>query len=163
MSNNYITLTGTILFEPENVTKKHKLQAEWKRTAFVMFKSDICEYYSWFLKKRYNLILNKPLRGPHISWVNDRTSDFNDNFELVKEKWSGKEIEITLDVDLRSDQKHWWLNIPHEHREQLHNIRSEMGLNKPYWGLHMSIGYASHLQLEHSEYILRMINAGLIT
>ena len=59
---NYIKLKGKILFDPVNLTKKHRLQADWKKVAYIQFEGDICEYYAWFINKRYDLQLNKPIR-----------------------------------------------------------------------------------------------------
>jgi len=102
----------------------------------VFFEGDVAEYYAWFIKKRYNLILNKPLRGAHISFINDSTPKTND--------------------------EHWWLNIPHEEREQLQSIREELGLGRPYFGMHMSIGYVNEKNLPHSKYIHDLIKKGFI-
>ena len=97
-----ITLTGTIHFDPINKTKKHELQADWKRMALVLFDGNICQYYAWFIEKRYSIVLNKPLRGAHISFINDSIRDIklgtgivNDEeveilWESVKNKWDNK-------------------------------------------------------------------------
>ena len=164
---NLITYKGTIHFDPVDKTKKHKNQANWKRIALVLFDGDICEYYSWFLLKRYNIKLNKPLRGAHVSMVNDSVNDMLKGLKCsekeaeiiwndVKNKYDNKSIDIVLDLDVRTSGEHWWLNV--KEREKLSAIRTELGLNpNPYFGLHMSIGYSIGLQKEHSEYILRMI------
>ena len=55
------SIKGKIVFDPINVTKKHNSQAVWKKVAIVKFDCDIYAYYSWFLQKRFNLFLNKPL------------------------------------------------------------------------------------------------------
>ena len=47
-----ITITGRIGFEPEDKTNKHLLQSSWKKIAMVFINGDICEYYSWFIKKK---------------------------------------------------------------------------------------------------------------
>jgi hypothetical protein len=166
---NNIILSGKILFDPENKTNKHNYQAAWKRMAMIMFDGDIAEYYAWFIKKRYNLILNKPLRGAHISFINDSNRDIQKGcglvnekdvdliWELIKQKWNGKSIDVTLNTDVRSDGKHWWLNIPEENRQLIHDIRKEIGLDKPFFGLHMSVGYANEINIVHSKYILGLI------
>jgi hypothetical protein len=171
--NNRIKLTGKIEFEPSDKTKKHKGQSSWKKMAMVLISGDICEYYAWFLQKRYNLVLNKPLRGGHISFINDSMRDLSLNgvrteeetealWESVKTKWHGKEIEIVLDIDPKTDDRIWWLNIPNEERGVLQSIRTELGLGRPYWGMHMSIGYANEKMIEHSEYIHSLIKNGFI-
>lgn len=168
-----ITLYGKIGFEPENKTKKHNEQSSWKRMAMVHVDGDVTEYYSWFIKRRYNLELNKPLRGAHISFINDSIRDLTQNgvipfdemnktWEAVKTKWDKQVIPVTLDLDPRTDDKHWWLNIPHDERELLHGIRAELGLGRPFWGLHMTIGYANEKNLFHSQYIHGLIKQGFI-
>lgn len=171
--NNRITLTGKIEFEPEDKTKKHMNQASWKKMAMVLIDGEICEYYAWFIQKRYNLMLNKPLRGAHVSFINDSMRDLTQNgkiseaealntWEEVKKKWNGKKIDIVLDLNPKTDDRTWWLNIPHDERDGLQGIRSELGLGKPFFGMHMSIGYANEKNIEHSVYIHESIKKGFI-
>ena len=168
-----ITLTGRIGFEPEDKTNKHLLQSSWKKIAMVFIEGDICEYYAWFLQKRYNITLNKPIRGAHVSFINDSIRDLtknNDNLEEeilqlwedVKTKWDGKEIDIVLDLNPRTNGRIWWLNIPEEEREGLQAIRDELGLDRPFFGMHMSIGYANERNIEQSVYIHELIKKGFI-
>ena len=161
-----ILLKGKIEFDPVDRTKKHKDQASWKKVAMVVFEGDICEYYAWFIKKRYSLSLNKPLRGAHITFINDSLRDMGQNIEKwdeVKAKYSGKEIEVVISIDPRTDSDepnstgHWWLNIPEECRHELQSIREELGLGRPYYGLHLSIGHANERNKDHSAYIHRSI------
>jgi hypothetical protein len=163
-----IKITGKIQFDPENVTNKHEFQSSWKKVAMVVFDGDIAEYYAWFIKKRYNLPLNRPLRGAHVSFINDREGDMNGKWEIIKKKWDGKEIDVVLDLEPKTDSNndkstcHWWLKIPEEERKELHNIRKELGLGRPYWGLHLSLGYANDKFKPHSKYIHRLIIKGII-
>jgi len=168
-----ITLSGKIGFEPENKTKKHNAQSSWKRMAMVHLDGDITEYYAWFIQKRYNLVLNKPLRGAHISFINDSIKDLSLNgtktmeeidatWNAVKTKWDKQTVPITLELSPRTDDKHWWLRVADESRHDLHVIRAELGLGKPFWGLHMSIGRAEHRHYEHSQYIHSLIKQGFI-
>ena len=171
--NDKVVLMGKIVFEPVNYTKKHSMQASWKRIAMVFIDGDVTEYYSWFLKKRYNLVLNKPIRGAHISFINDSLRDMSNNgqkslqevdkiWNEAKAKWDGKHIPIMLSLDPRTSDKHWWLNIPHDYRDKLHQIRAEVGLGRPTFGLHMTIGLANEKNIEHSKYIHSLIKSGLI-
>jgi hypothetical protein len=171
--NDKVTLMGKIVFEPVNYTKKHSMQASWKRIAMVFIDGDVTEYYSWFIKKRYNLTLNKPIRGAHISFINDSLRDMSNNgqksleevdriWNAAKAKWDGKYIPIMLSLDPRTSDKHWWLNIPPDYRDKLHQIRAEVGLGRPNFGLHMTIGLANEKNLEHSKYIHSLIKSGLI-
>jgi len=162
-----ITYKGKIHFDPANMTKKHINQADWKRMALILFDGDVADYYAWFILKRYGLKLNKPLRGAHVSFINDSMRDIkkglgtesdevaNMAWDVTRNKWNNKEIEVVLNLDSRSDFKHWWLIVDHAHRENIHEIRKELGLGRPFFGLHMTIGYANENNLKHSEYIVR--------
>ncbi len=104
--NNFVKIPGRILFDPKNVTNKQERQSEWKKTAMVLLEPDlnkgykgITEYYAWFIDRRYNLPLNKPIRNAHVTFINDRASDMNGNWEEVKNKWQGKEVEVVVHVD----------------------------------------------------------------
>jgi hypothetical protein len=165
---NEIRLIGKIVFDPKDKTKKHKGQASWKKVAMISIGGEASEYYAWFINKRYSIKLNPPLRKAHITFINDRGSDMNGKWEEVKKKWDGKEIEVVMDLDPRTDSDnagsdgHWWLNIPEKDRVDIHNIRAELGLGRPYYGLHMSIGHANNKNIEHSKYIHRLIKNGQI-
>lgn len=143
-------MRGKIIFDPINVTKKHNDQSTWKKVAIVKFDCDTYEYYSWFLKKRFNLFLNKPLRGTHLTFINDIVSD--DIYLQARDIFDGKEISIFYDPTcVRSNEKgHWWIKA---YSQDAQNIRNVMGLGDPYFGYHITIGLATHLQLEHSRYI----------
>lgn len=168
-----ITYLGNIKFEPENRTKKHNSQSSWKKIAMIHFDGEITDYYAWFIKKRYNLSLNKPIRGAHISFINDSIKDLSINdtrtmeeidfiWNNVKLKWDGKSIPVVLDLVPRSDSIHWWLNAPHDENKVIIDIRKELGLGKPYYNLHMSIGYANSKNEEHSKYIVEGLINGFI-
>ena len=168
-----VIVYGKIGFEPENKTNKHNYQASWKKIAMVFIEGDICEYYSRFIKKRYRVIINKPLRGGHISFINDSMKDLTHDGEIseeeverlweeVKTKWDGVEIPIVLDLNPRTNDEHWWLNVPHEERELLQSIRNELGLGKPFYGMHMSLGYVNENNQPHSMYIHDCLKKGFI-
>lgn len=151
----------------------------------IMISGDLHLLYSWFITKRYNLPLIPPSRGSHITFINDRFSDVKgethqdkiDLWNKVKEEWNNKEIEIALSVEPRSDSSHWWLNIPEEDRVEIHNLRAELGLSRPFFGLHCTIGRiedtyptedvdsqdkitaqkALRMNKEHSKYILKLM------
>jgi hypothetical protein len=137
---NILKIKGKIVFDPINKTKKHESQAKWKRLAMIMIDGDYSAYYSWFLKKRYDLILNKPIRGNHISFINDSINDIMKGlncsekeainaWELLTKKWNNKMIDVYLDVNVRSDSKHWWLNIPQDKRKKYMKFVKKLDLN----------------------------------
>jgi hypothetical protein len=146
-------IKGILEFDPINVTKKHFSQSSWKKTVMVRFDDDLCSYYSWFIQKRFNLKLNRPLRGTHMTIVNDRITDI-DSYIEAKKLFDKKEITIKYDPTIiRGNKKgHWWLKSD---SNDASNIRRVMGLNPdPYFGYHMTIGIANELNLIHSNYII---------
>jgi len=190
---NCIKISGVIKFDPKNITNKHERQSEWKKVAMVILEPNlkgdekgITEYYAWFIKKRFNLHLQKPIRNAHITFINDRESETNGRWEDVKNRWDGKIIDITLNVDpllgvknRDGDYVHWWLTVPNEFREELHSIRRELELSeRPRFGIHMTIGRALNHYLsvevkenaakaismfeQHSEYIIKLAQSDLI-
>ena len=96
--------------------------------------------------------MNPPLRGSHITFINDRMD--KDIFMEASKLFNGKEINFSYNpANIRSSGLHLWINIESSEAE---DIRMVMGLNrKPYFGLHLSLGYANERNLAHSEYILR--------
>lgn len=167
---NIIKINGIIEFEIPNKTKKHHAQSEWKRVAMIKFSGEDCEYYAWFINRRYSIKLCKPIRNAHITFINDKLNDIAGetqgekliNWDTIKNKYNKKRVSVTLSVDPRTNGVFWWLNIPHENRGEIQSIRDELGLGKPYFGLHMTIGRANHLELEQSEYIHRLIENKII-
>ena len=173
IENNTITLIGRIGFDPENKNKKHISQSSWKRIAMIYFKGDICQYYAWFIKKRYRINLQRPLRYSHVSFINDSIKELSINntksmeqidedWNKLKNKWDNKKIEISLNTDVRSNGKTWWLNLSEDSKKKIKEIRSEVGLGDLYFGEHMTIGIVNDKFLKHSEYILDGIRRGLI-
>jgi len=145
-----IKTTGIIEFEPENKTKKHNQQASWKRVAMIKTNDDLHLYYSWFLRKRFNLELNRPLRGSHITFINDRNDEIP-HFDEGRKIFNGKEITFFHELEPRTNGEHWWLRV---HCPEAESIRTVLGGSaQPYFSLHMTIGYANSKNLEHSEYI----------
>lgn len=168
-----IVLKGKIIFDPVDRTAKHKSQASWKKVAIITFEDElnpsengICDYYAWFINKRYSIKLNKPLRGAHITIINDSLRDIGNDikkWDNLKRKYNNTEIEVSISVDPRTDSNndnstgHWWLPVPEETVKQLQDIRSEIGLRKPFYSFHMSIGLANEKNIEQSKYIHRLI------
>lgn len=170
--DNLVKFYGKIKFDLEDKTKKHVLQSSWKKTAMVMFDGDdICSYYSWFILKRYSIILNKPLRGSHTTFISDSMKDLsqgsksieqvNELWDNVKNKWNGKDICLTFDVSPRFGGEYAWLNVHEEHTKELDEIRKELGLGKPFFKYHLTLGYANEKNLPHLEYIHGLIKKGL--
>ncbi len=144
--------SGILDFEPLAITKKHHSQ-HWKHTAIVKVDCDIHSYYSWFLLKRFNLKLNKPLRQAHVTFISDRI----ENLDLYKEcakKWHDKKVDFQYDnVNVRSSGEHWWLRV---YSKELEDLREECGLDRvPYLAFHLTMGMANEKNIDHSNYIVR--------
>lgn len=145
---------GKVIFDPKNETKKHVRQSIWKKTVIAYINSDISKYYAWFIKKRYNITLNTPLRGTHLSIISDKV-DYEILYMLAKSKYNKKNIDIYYSSNVRTDGIHWWLNAKCKLAEE---IRLCAGLKEqPYFGFHITIGRANEKNLEHSKYIHKLI------
>ena len=157
---NHVEAIGTIIFDPEDVSKKHGRQSSWKKVAMLMLKDDTAEYYAWFIRRRYNVVLNKPLRGPHITFINDREKNMNGQWSAVREKWDGNLVSISLNVDVRTNSEFWCLNVlPNG---TLKEIRMELGLGDPFFPFHLTVGYPNDKNEHHSRYIHDLLSRGMI-
>ena len=102
-----LKLTGTIVSNPVDVSKKHKKQSSWKAVAIIQFKDDFCDYYRWFIKREFGLYLNPPLRGSHITVVNDKLSEIKGDLMDI----DGVEIDVYYNpTNIRCNGEHWWIN-----------------------------------------------------
>jgi len=151
-----VRVSGNMIFEPEDKTRKHRNQASWKRAAMIVTQDDMSEYYAWFIRKRFSLQLNKPLRGAHVSIVNDAERDFTNGVEPiwsdVKRKYHEKPMDFYIDLEPRSNGEHWWFRVYCPAGE---DMREELGLKRdPFYSLHMTIGFANEKNRYHSDYIL---------
>ena len=133
-----IKVKGILEFSPEDVTRKHRNQSSWKRVAIIKTDCDLDRYYAWFLKKRFNLELNKNLRGTHVTFINDKLE--KGIFDQFAPLFNGKEINFYIELDPCSSGVHWWLRV---HCPEAEAIRELMGLSRdPYFGLHLTLGNA---------------------
>jgi hypothetical protein len=142
---------GTIIFDPPEQTEKQIRQSEWKRIAIIQIDEDrdMAKYYAWFFKKRYNITLMPPLRGTHVTFINDSVRDMGDTkkYEQLKSQWNGKKVPVILDVNPKmNDDGEVWLIVPEEERKDIHALRAMIGLGRPYFGLHMTIGNAVNMR-----------------
>lgn len=145
-----IKYRGILDFTPEDVTRKHKSQSTWKRVAVIKTNCDMDRYYAWFLKKRFNLELNRNLRGTHVTFITDRLE--KSIFDQASKLFNGKEIDFYVELEPRSNGNHWWLRV---HCPEAESIREAMGLSRePYFGLHLTLGLANERNIQHSKYIL---------
>ena len=145
-----VKATGKIIFDLPLETNKHKEQSLWKSTAMILTKCDLDLYYGWFLRKRFDLELVRPLRGAHVTIINEQVP--KDKFLLGKELFNKKKIEFFIDPEPRSDGKYWWLRV---YCSQAEEIREAIGLRRiPFFAFHLTIGYANEKTMAQSMYIL---------
>lgn len=135
----------TILeFDPPHLTKKHESQSEWKKTAICNLGDDDTDhYYAWFLKKRFNIELICPMRGSHITIINDKVYDI-EKFNQAKQIFNGKEIVFDFDpAEIRGGtnpkgESYWWLKV---YNTDIEAIREFAGFSrKPFFNLHLTLG-----------------------
>ena len=131
-----IVTKGKLTFDLPDLTKKHNKQSTWKRTGMVLMRDDTCGLYSWFIEKRYNLKLNPPIRQAHFTVINDKLDATE--FTQMAKFFEGKEIEFEYDTDVRTNGEYWWLKV---WSDDAMNVRRAFGLEKPYWGFHITVGY----------------------
>lgn len=151
-----LKVDAKLVFDPPVVTKKHNKQSSWKYTAMLLLEDDTDKYYRWLIERRFGLKLNQPLRGSHITFINDRIEDNYDKIVEVAKFFNGKTASFEYDPsELRTNNTHWWLKV---YSDDLLNFRELCGFTRnPYFGLHLTIGLANDRNLEHSEYIHRTI------
>jgi len=66
--------------------------------------------------------------------------------------FNGREITFYYENLPRSSGQHWWLRVWSPEAE---DIRQALGLSRdPYFGMHLTLGYANERNIEHSKYIL---------
>jgi hypothetical protein len=123
---------GKILFDPDDLTKKHQQQSSWKKHVIALIdEPDLCGYHRWYIEKRYNLKLAEPIRGPHFTIVNDRLSDHKNSseeiYQSVQNEWNDKIIEIQYEFAPFTDGTHWWLRARSNEATQL---RMLLGLSQ---------------------------------
>lgn len=159
-------MDGTFLANPENVTNKHLNQSTWKRVCFLdLGANDICAYYSWFMKRKYNLDILKPLRNPHVTVINDsierfKGEDIEEKTNLWNgfcDKYNGQRCTVALSVETKGNGLHYWLNVTEESRNGLMVMRRELGLERPFSGMHMTIGRVKETDRPYSNYVLDLM------
>ena len=145
-----LEVKARIEFEPTHYSKKHEEQATWKSVAMVRTECDLHSYYAWFLRKRFDLFLIPPLRGSHVTFINEIVDP--KEFEKAKKQFHGKYLTFYYDPVPKSNGAYWWLRV---WSPDIDAIRISMGLSKdPYYGLHITIGYPKKTEVKFSHYIL---------
>ena len=164
-----IEVSGRLIFDPKDVTKKHHRQAKWKKVAIVDIQGDWCNYYGWFFAKK-GLTLNPPLRGAHVTFINDSFKKITGETDYIKSLlWNKtkslfqkKNVTFKIELSPKTDGKHWWFRVTPDSRGELQAIRDILGMGQPNWGFHMTIGYANERNITQSEYLKTLSFNGMI-
>ena len=151
-----------LIFDPYNITTKHDKQKSWKKVVIGSINDDMDLYYAWFIQRRYfpsaiSSLMERPLRGPHFTLVNDKITDKLKlkNYNKVKNKWHNKYINVEYNTDARTDGEYWWLKCKSKEAD---SIRNELQIGKPYFNYHITIGIVQKpSMLIHSRYIHKLI------
>ena len=194
MSKNIVTYKGKLKFNLKDRTAKHVRQSSWKKTCAIILRDDSCDYYRWLIEKRFPFIqglsfetelngskhadtlfhwINLPLRGPHMTVINDklydsrhsrkRTQDyFEKKWKEIVEKYDGQEVEFSFDVnDLRTNAEQWWFKVSCPMADK---IRAELGIGDPFYGYHFTVGNISghNSKIIHAEYIHNLYKRGFL-
>lgn len=118
--NDLIICKGVLKFDPEDKTKKHRYQSSWKKVAMIEVRDDTYQYYQWLIERRFPLIqgtlgrtnwINPPLRGTHVTIINDRIEDTN-VWEELKDKYDNKELYFFYNWDgFRNNGEHLYFKV----------------------------------------------------
>lgn len=149
---NLIETSGTIIFDPipEKGNIKKLFKPYW---VIVVTNDDVDGYYRWFLNKRFNLILQAPAWGPHLTIVAGNQVD-DGLWDIVKKEYNNTTINFTHENLPKSNGTYWWLK---SYCPEIENIRKKLklpvGLRFP---LHLTLGVPIPRHQEHSTYIHRI-------
>ena len=155
-------IQGKIIFDPADLTNKHVNHSSWKKHIIAFIdEPDFCAYFSWFIKKRYSLNIHYPIRDVHLTVVNDKLVDginaSERKYSRSKSMFSGKVIDITYDLDIRTDGRSWWFKAQ---SDDAIILRQHIGLKPtPYFGFHITVGRVDgrEYEKEHGNYVHRLI------
>lgn len=143
----YVKSHGTIVFDPipirGNVNKLFK--PYW---AIIIVNDDVDDYYRWFLKKRFNLILSAPAWGPHITIADGQKAD---NWQEMKMNYDNMLVGFEHSIFSRSNSEHWWLKVNCPIADE---FRGKLKVKKNlHYSYHLTLGTPIPRHIEHSRYI----------
>lgn len=127
----WIKLSGKLIYEPvrPDLKKTHK-----QRTLIIQPRYDDMDlYYQWFLKKRYGLMLQRPVWRTHVTIV--KGDERFTNAEAWK-KHEGRFIEFEYSPELEKRWQFWVLPV---RGAKLKDMRAELGLKSDF-PFHITIG-----------------------
>ena len=149
---------GKLIFDPVPITGKAEKMFKpfW---AIIVTNDDVDAYYRWFLQKRFNLILQKPAWGPHITIADGQPTGKKGTWDIVKSQYNNLDIEFTYDNFPRTNARHWWLKA---HCLLASEIRSKLQVQRENlrFPLHLTLGMPIPRHEQHSIYIHKIETQG---
>lgn len=118
-------ITGTLKYNP----KRDKLKKTRTHDDFFLIldlPKDVGVYYRYWVKKRFDLFLNPPAYGEHITILDGRVPVTQDK-QIYWNKYKDKKIKIHYSNHLYQKWKFWCLPAQ---SEQLNDIREELGFTR---------------------------------
>jgi len=155
---NLLKHPGKIIFDPQPIkdSTNSMFKPFW---IIVTIDDDLREYYSWFLKRRYRITVQRPAWGAHISVVRGEITT-QENWEYWKNIYNNKNIEFEHELIPKTNGGHWWLKI---NCEELFELRTNMEYKKdPHWSFHLTLGMSVPQHQERTLYIMRLYEKGLL-
>lgn len=158
-----IKMSGKLIFDPKNMTKKHNKQSSWKKTAMIMLNDDTSHYYRYLIEKRFPLIqgvngdtnwINVPLRKSHVTIINDKVND--GIWNKLKSKWNYTSVDFFYNWGgLRNNGEHLYFKVD---SPMAQSIRDDGNLGDPYYGFHLTIGHVPEDSLVKSSHLKEVRN-----
>ena len=163
MDKNLIIGKGILKFDPSNRTKKHNKQSSWKKTAMIVVDDDTHKYYQFFIERKFQFIqgkkgntnwINDPLRGTHVTIINDRIGNM-DMWEKLKKKYNNTEVYFFYNIKdgLRNNGSHIYYKVECPMGDE---IRKDGDLGDPYFDFHITIGRVDDSSISKKSHIERV-------
>lgn len=135
--NQATQCNGKFIFSPARPGLK-KSHRSFDSAVILKVDNGITEYYSWWLNKKYGLVLAKPAWGTHITVVSDkdRVKDL-DAFAALKQSFNGKILAVPHHVEIKKQWQFWVLDV--KPTAEMIQIRQSLGL-KENFPFHITIG-----------------------
>ncbi len=138
MNHNFeYKASGNIVFYPKKYSNK-----AW---SILNCEVGIIEYYGYWMEKMFDIKLQKPKHGAHITVI--REEQIEDSiYDSLWEKDQNKEIQFDYSNKIQTNGEHFWLPIK---CDELLDIRGSMGLvKKGRFSLHMTVGRLRNIDME---------------
>lgn len=128
---------GKFIFSPDRPGLK-KAHRAFDNAVILKVDNGITEYYSWWLNRKYGMVLSKPAWGTHITVVSDkdRVKDLN-SFNLLKNRFNGKIVQVPHLVVVKKQWQFWVVDV--KPTNEMIEVRKSLGL-KENFPFHITIG-----------------------